>query len=454
MTGLSFELIKKYYNLCKPEEPLEPGNARYAPIDERGPSGHSPRGRNWVDHLARQVELSDTPVLLRFTGLSGSGKSTELKRLMKALGESGPDGPHLLCVYIDAEKEVDLYNTVDVPDILMNLVFAAERQVLVAEDKNPDDALKSGYLTRIWDWLSKTEVGAEQVNVSGGMPGVADVGITLALKTQPSFREQVRRAATRHIDTFLRNVREAFTQMEARAKQQGYSGMLLVFDSFEKLSGTSANWREVLDSAERLFDANEPCLRLPVHVLYTIPPALAFRLHLPDNNFMPMIKLRDRNGDECKDGLAAARELVRRRIPDDHLRDLLGPGVERIIEQVILSTGGYPRELVRVLRTLLRDAEPNATLGHEQIRRVLTEMDDSYRVLVHEQHFEWLAAVAVHKSFAAQDDDHHRDADAMFRNNVLLRYHNDALWFDIHPAVKKIPGVKAEIERLQSAADA
>jgi hypothetical protein len=47
------------------------------------------------------------------------------------------------------------------------------------------------------------------------------------------------------------------------------------------------------------------------------------------------------------------------------------------------------------------------------------------------------------------DDGHRQTADAMLSNNAILRYLNDKDWFDLHPAVKIIPGVEAEIQRLR-----
>jgi hypothetical protein len=39
----------------------------------------------------------------------------------------------------------------------------------------------------------------------------------------------------------------------------------------------------------------------------------------------------------------------------------------------------------------------------------------------------------------------------MLANNAILRYLNDKDWFDLHPAVRIIPGVEAEVLRLHQA---
>ncbi len=76
--------VKKYYNLCDPKESLKPDDARNEDLDVRGPDGTFVRGLRWVDRLARSITLADKPVQCWFTGLPGSGKSTELQRLAGA----------------------------------------------------------------------------------------------------------------------------------------------------------------------------------------------------------------------------------------------------------------------------------------------------------------------------------------------------------------------------------
>ena len=58
MSGLSFKQIRTYYNLCAPDEPLKPNDPRNIDLDQIQIDNHSPRGRNWVHRLAKQVDLS------------------------------------------------------------------------------------------------------------------------------------------------------------------------------------------------------------------------------------------------------------------------------------------------------------------------------------------------------------------------------------------------------------
>jgi hypothetical protein len=71
------------HNRLRFDEPLPPDDDRNLDIDRFGST--RVRGGIWTERLARRVELSDVPVYLLFTGLHGSGKSTELLRLAERL---------------------------------------------------------------------------------------------------------------------------------------------------------------------------------------------------------------------------------------------------------------------------------------------------------------------------------------------------------------------------------
>ncbi|MEX1365513.1 MAG: hypothetical protein AB1Z98_20465, partial [Nannocystaceae bacterium] len=114
--------LKLYYNRCN-DDPLRPGDPRYVDID--GMTGR-PRGHSWVERLAKQLVLSDKPLRLLVTGLRGTGKSTELLKLDKHLGQT--DGPNHLMGLVDADEVIDLANEIDVPDILTAIVHATERR--------------------------------------------------------------------------------------------------------------------------------------------------------------------------------------------------------------------------------------------------------------------------------------------------------------------------------------
>lgn len=173
-------------------------------------------------------------------------------------------------------------------------------------------------------------------------------------------------------------------------------------------------------------------------MLYTIPTALINR-RFEHVLFIPMIKLANRDGSAYQPGMKAARELVRRRVPDDVLAEVLGPEVESRVSELIRWSGGYPREIVRLLQSALAfEALP---LSQQDFQRIFNELKDAYRKVVPADAFGWLARVATEQYFTVLDDKHRQIADQMLLNNAVLRYVNDSDWFDLHPAVAQIPGV-------------
>ena len=451
--GISVEkqLRARYYKLCDPRESLPHDDKRLV-FDGAVAKA---RGRDWVEKLAGQVELSQLSggaAFELFTGLPGSGKSTELHRLKARLEER--EGAHLLAVLIDAEGVIDLFNTIDVPDILVAILAETERRVLEAEGEDPSNALKDGALRRFWNWLTETEVELKEVaataGVDVGLPGVgkASVGgrLVLDLKTRPLLRAKVRATLDGQLTPFIAQIMEAIGELDGRAKAAGYEGLVVIFDSLEKLQGTTSNWKDVLASAEQVFANRAAQLHLPVHVLYTIPMALILRIRA-SVTLLPMLKLHERDGEPAA-GFEAARELIRRRIPDEHLDEFFGaPNREARVKRLIEWSGGYPREIVRLLRNCV--AEP--FLDEELFERILSTAADEYRRTVLSSAYPLLARLFVDKPSQVLEQEEQREmVDRLLQNNVVLGYLNGEPWYDIHPAVQTLKGITDEIARLRA----
>ncbi|WP_437681564.1 hypothetical protein [Sorangium sp. So ce131] len=429
---MEFERLQELYNRCNPDEPLSPGDARNVDIDQRGV-----RGAHWTNKLARQIELSRTPVCQLFTGLRGTGKSTEIQRLAERL--SDPKRRNLLTVLIDADDVLDLTVEIDISDVLALILQHTERAVLAAEGGDAADALTDGPLGRLWAWLSRTdvEIGKFTAGVDvGSKAGVAGAkaGLDLNLKTNPTVRQRVREIVAKHLSTFVRFVHDELRELEWRARKLGRAGVVILFDSLEKLRGTSLTWKPVLESAERIFSSGAPYLQLPVHVLYTIPPALARRMVEPVS-FLPMIKVRDVEGRLHPEGVEVIAELVRKRIDEAALEEIFGKAALRDrIRAIALWSGGYPREIVRLLQTLLElEAFP---VDGKTLERELYRAGNAYRSIVYDSGaIPWLATVNRTKRLITSNDQEREAADHLLQNNVILRYLNDDEWVDLHPSV-------------------
>jgi hypothetical protein len=436
----------RYFNLCDPRISLPPEDVRNVDVDQVAAGA---RGRNFVEVLANRIELSESPVCELVTGLPGSGKSTELLRLAARLRDSG-----WLPVIIDAERTLDIHNTIDVPDVLLAILAETERAVVELEGGDPNKAFEDTTLRKFWSWLTMTEGSLKTVELSAGGEigapalGKATVGgkVVLDLKTRPTLRETVRRKLADHVATFVTRIREAIEELDKRAKGARKQGLVVIFDSLEKLQGSTADWGKVLDSAEQIFSKRRAQIELPVHVLYTIPMALVLRMPLPVT-LLPMLRVHDKQGRRAS-GFDAAREIVRRRVPDDVLDLYFGaPEREARVERLIAWSGGYPREIVRLLQSCVAERE----LTEEIFAGILSLAGDEYRRTVLGSAHPMLARLHVEKPEQLLQDEADRETvDRLLQNGVIMGYLDGELWYDVHPAVQEIPAVAAEVARLEA----
>ncbi len=241
---MDFKTKKKYFNRCAPYEPLDPDDERNVDLDALGDdTGDYVRGINWADKLVSEIALSDQPVFKLFTGHPGSGKTTELRRLAKRL--SDPEGGNFLPVFINAEDVIDLVNPIEVTDMISAIVFSAEKAVLENEGGVPETSLNDGYLKRFWDWLRNTDATLKQIEFD-----VPSVGTLIyEMKTRPALRKRIRETAALHFSTFIRDAKNELEMRNRQVKNVlNRDGMVIIFDSIEKLRGLTSNWHEVLAS--------------------------------------------------------------------------------------------------------------------------------------------------------------------------------------------------------------
>jgi hypothetical protein len=335
-------------------------------------------------------------------------------------------------VLIDGSEVLDIANEIDIPDILTAVVHATERRVLQeAEGIDPKEALNDGFGTRLWAWLTRTELQLGNTNLAPSQQS----NLVLEMKTNPTLRQQIRQTLQQHFSTFINDVRQELQLLEGRAKQAGYRRITVIFDSLEKLQGLSTNWREVLMSAERVFGGGAAYLRLPVHVVYTVPPALLNRRTDPIE-FMPMVKLFDRAGHRNQAGFTAMRELARLRLPDDAVAEVLGPDHDRRMEELIARSGGHPRLLIQMLQWLL--VLPVVPASNDDLLRLFAELRERHQAVITLEDLPWLRKVQRDKTLTLDSSEHLESVDRALTNNVIFRYANADVWYDVHPVLPEL----------------
>lgn len=125
---------------------------------------------------------------------------------------------------------------------------------------------------------------------------------------------------------------------------------VFIVDSIDHYRGRAATFDEARDSVESVFSTYSSELALPdMHVVYTVPvyakPAGWEGQIWPVLN----VKVQERDGSECREGISLLRQVLAGRAPDGDLERLLGGQVDRLI----CASGGLFRELFRLVSMLL-----------------------------------------------------------------------------------------------------
>lgn len=212
---------QRYYNRCKPLEALAPDDDRNVAIDAICIDGERPRGAGWVDRIANHFLLADGPLCRFVTGLPGSGKSTDLLRLAEHLRQDHTC--KLLPIIAKAEDLLDLDAPIDVPDLMLAVVQATEAEVSRVCGPAPS---ATGAMERLWKWLSSTDVELQKLE--------ANVGVTKVvaeLRRRDDLRARLRNNVSLRVRAFIAEVRERLTELEARARDSGFAGLLVIVDS-------------------------------------------------------------------------------------------------------------------------------------------------------------------------------------------------------------------------------
>ncbi len=462
---------RRYFRQCDPDSPLDPSDERFVDIDAYNANDEPVRGQVWVRDLAEDFRNSDKARCELFTGLPGSGKSTVLRQLAAELAKPAAGEPKFFTVNVRAEEWIDPAAPVDVPDLQLAILYETEKQLRIEEGESAEYIADEGIFARLWHWLNTTEVEFRSLEISAvaeaNVPAVGKVSGSakslMDLRSSPSLRAQIRELAQNRLHTFLVHVWSAHEELWQRAKKLGFAGVVVMVDSLEKLRGIQSNFEDVLISAEKIFSQGAPYLTLSnkergpdaalVHVLYTVPPALTLRRAMHELRFLPMIKLRSRDGADYELGIRAAIELIERRVPRDALDQLFGADQrEARCRAIVKWSGGYPRDIVRVLRQCVKQTEP---INEARFRRILSMQSEGYRSALTVDLYPWLAEVSITHDLALRDDNEHRElVDRALSDNLVLRYTNDRDWFDVHPALASEPRFVSARAKFITARDA
>jgi len=438
------DILRDAMNACSFQSPLEADDPRRIDLHALGVrgSGHDPMTR-----LQTIIQTSDTPTQQMFSGFIGSGKSTELRKLAANLKREG-----YTPILIDCEEYLNL----NMPPQLNDLLAATAAGV----DKFIQENCQGGIIAAFksyWERL-RAFLGSE-VEIEG-----------MTLKVPEALELQLKLTQDVSFKTKLYNHLEQNGRLSDLAKQchefldesvgvvskacPNSQGMVIIVDSFEKVRGDYVHAEKVRRAVETIFIRDRRWLRLPCHVIFTVPSWLTFfafgaAAELGRVCILPMCRLMDQHsGKRVPEGFAAMRKILDKRMQLPNVFEDCDP-----LDNLIEASGGYPRDFLRMMHEVLLMAImgkvampiPPGDLSR-LVEDVILAQIDVYDKPIFDEDLPLLVEVAkthdVPRSKRAQA---FRLAE-LFDHHFVLGYRNGQEWYDLHPLVRKSPKVQAALQ--------
>jgi hypothetical protein len=440
MTPLPLDELRAFIALCDPVRPLDPGDPLYVPFDEGTPV-RGDYGVSCIEALERLIFLKDETRQL-FTGFPGTGKTTELRRLQVRLDAARDLPTH--AVYIDFEEYLDRYTPVSITDVLRILAYCLDREATRLERKDPDQ--EPGYLKRFFDFLSQTDVELSRLGFQayGGT-------LMLELKNNPTFRQRAEAHLKVRFQQFAKEAESAMIQAALRIKSACHAKRLVVIaDGLEKFTPLREEDRSTMEaSVEALFVQHAGLLQMPCHVIYTFPLWLRFQvaelgaLYDGQPQVLPMVKIADRAGGEFSPGVEKLFDLIKRRLRD--VPRLFGPDLGATLLPLIHASGGYPRDLLRMVRQVLIDAR-SFPVPASLTQRILDDLTRQYAFVLRGTNLPLLKVIATEHGLPQRDAEQVAAFGRLLERWLVLAYRDEDEWYDLHPLVRRAPLVRTYLD--------
>ncbi|PIF01723.1 MAG: hypothetical protein CR979_02080, partial [Propionibacterium sp.] len=267
-----------------------------------------PAGPDLVAEIKNAIEFTTGGSVQLLSGYRGAGKTTELMRLCRQI-----DSEHYLPVYWDIENYFNPELPIDEGAFLVGLAAGFVENCKEAE-------IQQSLWDRISNFFERIDV---QIDASAAVDaGPATFDFRAVLHDDESFRAQVKKALVSNRAVFRKEIHSFFKDVVAAIP--GGRTPVFIVDSVDHYRGRSSTFEEVRESVESLFSTYAAELKLPgMHVVYTVP-IYAKPAGWPGQIWPVLnVKVREKDGSACKEGIGLLRQVLAKRAPDEDLDRLL-----------------------------------------------------------------------------------------------------------------------------------
>ncbi|ACF13855.1 conserved hypothetical protein [Chloroherpeton thalassium ATCC 35110] len=401
------------------------------------------RGDQPVKKLARRLKNKpDGKLQILFSGYRGCGKSTELNKLQKDIGDE------FVSLNFSVAKELDPVN------IRYSEIFIITMEKLFELADTHHLSIEQDILTRIQKWYSHEEL-KELQSFTGELTAEIGVegkfGVSLLAKIFGKLRAagnasfNTKKLITQKIEPRLSDLighcNTLIREIKNRLPDIGKKGLLIIIEDLDKLS---------LSKAEELFFKHSHILNgLQTHVIFTFP--ISLRHHnkstIIKSNFdedfeLPMVKVNDKNGNPYGDGREVLQKIIQKRINLNCFEN------RALIEKFIAMSGGCIRDLFRMIMDAADSALDNEReqITEADFRKSFLRLKRDYENTVAEKRIDHQIVISVEEYYRTLKDAaesrtkkiDNTDAALDLRQNLCILSYNDEGWSDVHPIVRRI----------------
>lgn len=418
------DLAKRVFQVFDPIALEASQGALYADLNQARGDG------NVVEALKSEIVLNQRPTAQLLAGHSGSGKSTELKRLKQQLEQDG-----YFVVYFEAEEDLDR-NDVDFLEVLVALVHQVVSQLHLRLELT----LKPGWFQDRFQQLTKllsSEVEFERLDLNTGLMKFAS-----SLRSSPDHRARVRELLETDTGNWLEAANQVLAEASRALNERERKGLVVLFDDLDKMIVRAIPGTDY-DTAEHLFLNRAASMTgFSCHVIYTMPITLTRQLarqrlrsfYDGEISVMAMTKLESAppESKRFQPGWTAFRDMIRRRLDSIRVdeKKVFKRGAR---DDLIRISGGEPAALVRYIRSAAktRDGLP---ISRATVRALAASECRSFTDGFVREHHRILAEVRDNPWFtpAEGEVDHF---DQLLLSRAVLQYINDRKWYGLNPAL-------------------
>ncbi len=375
------------------------------------------------------------PLRLLFASHPGSGKSTELNRLMQETGGE------FWFLHFSVRQELDIATLTPVGLILalMEKLYQAGRDENLIQDRRVIEPVR-GWLNQV---VRETKVMREEelaIEAGIGLDGLLAhvIGMFAKLRSAFSLSYESAKMIRQEVQPRIPELRQYCNLVLAEVshhldRRTPRRRLLVIVEDTDKLD---------VAVARDLFVKHTGLLAdLQTSIIYTVP---LFLIHSPDRNrlesyfdtlTLPMIKTHTPTGERFDEGWHVLRQIVALRLDVDQLIE------PQALDMAIEKTGGVLRDLLWAIQRASRTAR-HATVGRisvEAMRHSLDQLKNRYSQSVHGEE-----EVSTEELYVKMEQIARAPGRAPMDNALqLLLYaravieYNGQGWYDLHPLMRE-----------------